>query len=315
MSPRQAIPRYVFSVPAHAGISDVLRLKRYDRLCAGGELPPHVHDRRILEVLYLARGQQAYVIGGQRFTMSGGDVLVIHPGESHSSGGAPQAKCLLYWLQLRIPRRGQAFLGLSHAQSRTLLDALLGVQPRLFPGAPTLQQHLDEAIRLLLAHRGTEAGTEPSHMHSPHGRPSVYSRGLSPLASISVQGRVAFFLVEAINCARRHHAQCEHPWRTRVLAYLDGHIAEPLSIAALAAHLGVSRTWFSTRFRQELGMPPAQFFLQRKVERAREALLRAPERPVTQVALDFGFSSSQYFATVFRRYLGVAPRDLRRPRA
>lgn len=37
-----------------------------------------------------------------------------------------------------------------------------------------------------------------------------------------------------------------------------------------------------------------------------------PSLTVTQVAHNLAFSSSQYFATVFRRYLGVSPGDFRK---
>jgi transcriptional regulator GlxA family with amidase domain len=42
------------------------------------------------------------------------------------------------------------------------------------------------------------------------------------------------------------------------------------------------------------------------VEKAQE-LLRETQKSITDVAMETGFNSSQYFSTVFRRYTGYAP--------
>jgi AraC-like DNA-binding protein len=60
-------------------------------------------------------------------------------------------------------------------------------------------------------------------------------------------------------------------------------------------------------------MPPGEYLLRRKVRRAGE-LLAGGDVSVTEVAQALGFSSSQYFATVFRRYRHQRPSDLLRRR-
>jgi AraC-like DNA-binding protein len=56
---------------------------------------------------------------------------------------------------------------------------------------------------------------------------------------------------------------------------------------------------------------PKEYVLRLKIEEAAGILEREPARPVTTIAHELGFSSSQYFATVFRRYLRVSPGDYR----
>ena len=55
-----------------------------------------------------------------------------------------------------------------------------------------------------------------------------------------------------------------------------------------------------------MGVPPAEYMVRRKVELAKKRL-SAPKPHVTNVAYDLGFSSSQYFATVFKRYAQQTP--------
>ena len=81
----------------------------------------------------------------------------------------------------------------------------------------------------------------------------------------------------------------------------------------LAAVAGVSESWFKARFRRELSIGPAEYVLRRRIDTACR-LLSDPAIPITTIALDLGFSSSQNFATVFRRVMNTSPREFRKRR-
>jgi len=60
-----------------------------------------------------------------------------------------------------------------------------------------------------------------------------------------------------------------------------------------------------------VGVPPGEYILRQKIKKA-EQELTGSERDITEIAYDLEFSSSQYFATVFRRYAGCSPSDFRK---
>jgi AraC family transcriptional regulator len=60
--------------------------------------------------------------------------------------------------------------------------------------------------------------------------------------------------------------------------------------------------WFKSSF----GLPPHQFILRSRIERAR-ALLRTAETSLVEVALQCGFNSQSHFTTAFRRLVGTTP--------
>ena len=62
-------------------------------------------------------------------------------------------------------------------------------------------------------------------------------------------------------------------------------------------------------FRAALGLPPAEYVLRRRLEGALRAVHGGTG--ILAAALDFGFASSQHFATVCRRYTGRTPRSHR----
>jgi AraC-like DNA-binding protein len=85
---------------------------------------------------------------------------------------------------------------------------------------------------------------------------------------------------------------------------------EPLPLPALAAKAGLSLPRFKASFKEQFGVPPGEYVLRARVAEAVRRLRTTPQ-PVTRIAFDLGFSSSQYFATVVKRYAGRTPRELR----
>jgi AraC family transcriptional regulator len=95
------------------------------------------------------------------------------------------------------------------------------------------------------------------------------------------------------------------------IGLIDERLAEPLRIATLAAAVRLSPAQFHVRFLEETGFTPADFWSRRRLAKA-QALLADPQLSITDIALTLGFSTSQYFATFFRRFTGTSPRDYRR---
>lgn len=88
-------------------------------------------------------------------------------------------------------------------------------------------------------------------------------------------------------------------------------LEEHVTVGQMAAAAGLSPSRFHARFLAEAGQTPADWLRRSRLRRAKR-LLAATERPVTAIAFDLGFPTSQYFATVFRRYTGMTPMEWRR---
>jgi LacI family transcriptional regulator len=102
----------------------------------------------------------------------------------------------------------------------------------------------------------------------------------------------------------------DDPVVSGALLYVRNHLAEPLNVNILAAELVVSRRVLEKKFRELLGRSVLSEIHRARIELARELL--GTDLQVLQVARQTGFSSSQMFATVFRRLTGFSPRDYRR---
>jgi AraC family transcriptional regulator len=96
----------------------------------------------------------------------------------------------------------------------------------------------------------------------------------------------------------------------RASEYVEDHLGEDLSLAALAGSVGLSPYHFARLFRESTGRSPHQYVIRRRVERAR-LLLTTTDRSLASIAQDVGFASGSHLATHVRRVLGVSPSRLR----
>ena len=88
-------------------------------------------------------------------------------------------------------------------------------------------------------------------------------------------------------------------------------LAEPLDVAAMSRHAGVSPRTFARRFRAETGTTPLQWLLAQRVLEARR-LLEATDLPVDEVAWRVGFGTAASLRDHFRRATATTPTAYRR---
>jgi AraC-like DNA-binding protein len=94
------------------------------------------------------------------------------------------------------------------------------------------------------------------------------------------------------------------------LKVLHGDPHAAINIGDTADQLGYSRTYLHERFRKEVGMSPVDYAQRLRIKRCCQRLT-ATDETVTDIAIEFGFGSSQYFSRVFRKYLGTTPSEYR----
>jgi AraC family transcriptional regulator len=99
----------------------------------------------------------------------------------------------------------------------------------------------------------------------------------------------------------------------RVVEFIEQHLAEDVSLAALAALADLSLYHFARLFKQSFGAPPHRYHMVRRMERAR-GLLQRPELSVTEIGIQIGFRETSSFTRAFRKFTGLTPTEYRRHR-
>lgn len=105
-----------------------------------------------------------------------------------------------------------------------------------------------------------------------------------------------------------------HPQIGAALRHIHTNVENGTSLAELARVAGMSRTTFIARFKDLVGQPPLAYAIQWRVSLAKDAL-RTTDRPIGELAFQFGYASESAFSMAFRREVGCSPRAYRNANA
>ncbi len=264
------------------GFRDVAVLGRYSYATAHGVLEDHSHGD-MLEICFLESGEQTYVVRDTSCHLTGGDLFLTFPGERHGTGRTPEGKGRLYWMLLFVPQRNRVFLGLRASEAKELIGQLLHL-PRQFRAARDIKRTLDRIFE-------------------------VFDRRDGPLRVADLRNLLLRFLLDVVDSALEQEPTISLEMQ-EVCRFILDHLGEPLAVRDLARQACLSQSRLKARFKAEVGIPPADYVMRQRVERAKE-LLANTETNIAELAASLGFSTSQYFATVFRRYTGETPSKFR----
>jgi AraC family L-rhamnose operon regulatory protein RhaS len=264
------------------------------------------HRNAGLEVVHVVAGRTRWKIGRREFDLRPGDAFYTLPWEVHGSVRAREPGLVIDFVVLRLgrnyarPRDTFAFhpsLGWSARESRRLSRALARRRSRAMPAGPRLPWLLDQLV-----------GLGPGRSDGP--LPLTRSLVGATLAELAR-------LADASPARRRSTDPVDASAALRVAAFLDGLPGvcdRPWTLASMAAACGVGRTRFGQLVREQTGDTPILALNRARIARA-ERLLRDTDRPITRIAHECGFSSSQYFARLFREYVGEPASAYRRAAA
>jgi AraC family transcriptional regulator len=98
----------------------------------------------------------------------------------------------------------------------------------------------------------------------------------------------------------------------RALRYIAEHRAEPLRLADVARVARLSEFHFHRIFASVMGESVARFIARSRLEHAACRLAYEPDRSITEIALESGYSSPSNFSKAFSAHFGCAPSRVRR---
>ncbi len=102
------------------------------------------------------------------------------------------------------------------------------------------------------------------------------------------------------------HARHEDILLDNVLAYMDEHISERLSVNQICSHVGMNNTTVEKIFSEHFGCGIIDYFIRMKIDLAKR-YLRDENYTVTQIADMLGYSGVHYFSRQFKVVSGMTP--------
>jgi AraC-like DNA-binding protein len=278
------------------GMGPLLTLGRYAYNAAAAPLGDQQHDDWLVLVFALD-GAHHYQVGDTRLLLRAGEFLRVIPGTRYGSGPWPEQRGTVAWMILKADPGSEAQpSGIQREVAREVFLRLVDPQAPVILAQPPLAAAL---IGDLFACWETRA--EPLCRERIHHRLATL---LLDLASTIAQAGALDSRQPGYPAARIRH----------VLSWLAAHVRDEIRIGDLAARSRLPQARFFREFKALTGLTPKDYVLRLKIEEAVRMLESNPDLSVTAIAHGLGFSSSQYFATVFRRYMRVSPGELRQQR-
>jgi AraC family transcriptional regulator len=132
-----------------------------------------------------------------------------------------------------------------------------------------------------------------------------------PLAAESLANVLSVHLIRHVLAprqpTRRRYGTLPRTTLRAVVAYVEEHLDANPTLEEMAALARLSPNYFASQFRRATGLPPHQYVIVRRVERAKRVLQTGGDFSLAEVAAHAGFTDQSQFSHHFKRLLGVTP--------
>jgi AraC family transcriptional regulator len=112
--------------------------------------------------------------------------------------------------------------------------------------------------------------------------------------------------------ARRRYGPLPRAKFRAIVEYVEEHLDAGPTLEQLAAVVRLSPYHFARQFKAATGLPPHQYVIARRVERAKQLLQARTDLSLAEVAARAGFVDQTVFCRHFKRRVGVTPGQFRR---
>lgn len=252
------------------------------------QIPVHWHPE--IEILYVIRGPLKVIIEGEEYTGGQGDVFCVNPGELHFMD---PASAEIDYYALLFPLELLSFQ-LEDALDRDFFQPIRD-HSRILPHHP--QSPKNTAILRYLFTRIIRAEQEPD---STAKQLNLRILLLSLLREFGASG---------LHTPRSSRGN--DPMQRELLTYLQQNYMEPLRLEDLSKQFHLSEKYLSRYFKQHFHLTLTQYLMHLRLTHARH-LLETGDLPVTEVALQSGFSNVSHFIRSFHAAFQMSPLQYRK---
>lgn len=249
----------------------------YYQLARGHEMRREQHDDFLLIYCLEGTGRVEYGHDNKRRIIRPGDLLVLPRGTPHHYWTDQRDPWSIYWIHF------------DGALSQAFIEQLA-----LDPGSPLLplgiHSRLVSDFEALLDARQARHHLA-SYLHSANQLRQLMTHIalLRPLARQQQE--------ESLDLERIH-------------SLMQARLHEQIDVETLAAAVSLSKYHFIKKYKALTGTTPINHFIQLKIERACH-LLDVTNKGIKEIAWAVGYEDAYYFSRIFRKMMGMSPRQYR----
>ena len=259
-----------------------------------------LHCNEGVKIAYLARGSLTLTLDGEKYELREGQMFVVRPWQLHAFGDpnvvASQIVWVLFDMGTRRPHeqwQWPDWLAWPERDQQRLTEFLSKNEQPYYQASREVALDFEQ-IAGIVATNDIDGGEIRLRltisMMLMHFMQQLEAQGPSLTETLAQSKRTVRIFLERLS-----HA-------------LD----EDWTLENMAAECNLSRTQFSQHCLALTNTTPVRYLQMIRLDAAYRMLMAKPTLPITAVAYDCGFSSSQYFATCFKRRFGMSPISARR---
>ncbi|MDD2599312.1 MAG: AraC family transcriptional regulator [Kiritimatiellae bacterium] len=264
---------------AEAGLPEVpaLGFSRYGRAIASVEAHRH---KDCLEIGLCLRGALTLLNNGQEHRIMPGDLYINKAEDLHCLTTHPKST-IIYWMLIRTPSNNKPFLRLTFDEASDIWNRLNQLPCHIIAKTDAVKH----AFRELLKYQEQKQGV---------------------WRTVGLTNMCTSILMEVINVSTNKSPITRPLLIEQLVESIKKNPEETVSIDELAREARLSPSLLISQFKQITGLPPCQFQLACRMEKAKN-LLTTTDFGITRIAFDLGFCASQHFSSHFKRAFGITP--------
>ncbi|WP_196604117.1 AraC family transcriptional regulator [Pectinatus haikarae] len=244
----------------------------------------HQHDDR-LEILFIKQGKNIYIINGQKYYASQGNVVIINSGVPHEEIAADNDGAVVY----------------SCAVTNLHVDGLKAnclISDIQFPIIKDLSEYQKQEIENMFL-----------MMYGHINKNSIYSGEIAIHILKALMMNLLELLCRQKNTDVEQFAKCKYS--NNICHYIISHFGEQISLEKIARIMNLNQYYIAHIFKKNVGSSIIEYLVRCRLGEAQSYLLQT-NKTITDIAYIVGFNSGSYFQTIFKKYIGVTPKGYRK---
>lgn len=258
------------------------------------------HCNEGVKIAYMARGTMVLKVDGQRHELTEGQMFVVRPWQLHQFGDPHVAASQIIWVLFDV--------GVRRPHEDWLWPDWMAWPERDTARLSTLLSRNEQHV--LTASREVA--------RSFHDIADIVAGNDIPGSETRLRLQISLMLLQFMEQLEGQGPLLDEDLASSkrtvqiFLERLPHALDEPWTLENMAAECNLSRTQFSQHCQALTNMTPVRYLQMVRLETGKRRLAESALASVTEVALECGFSSSQYFATCYKRRFGFSPQETHR---
>lgn len=240
----------------------------------------HMHHNAI-EITFMSSGAQSFTINQTKYSLCGNQYLIVPPNIEHAFAEKTE-KSHCFYISIDILNHKNDFAGLPKKESNVLYDMLTSLKT----GIVSSYNATSDLTKILME----------------YANPSL-------LSITKIRNLFLSFVIKFLENLNNPNSTISLEIQAAI-DYIENNLTENITLKQLSSISNLSQTTFINHFHRDIGFTPKEYISRKKIERAQE-LLSIKENTITDVASELCFETTQYFATVFKKYTSYTPTEWR----